>query len=189
MKPLRLPAALHDNLRCPHCGANLPVTSAEAITCVSCGSIYPVVDGALVLLDPANPLFDAASVETNYYGAARANKPSGGLRGLLRAAANRAPSLGVNLKAADNAQTFLELVRARAERPAVLIVGGGSIGEGSEAIVEATDIDLVITDVYLSAHTHAVADGHQLPFEDATFDGISAQAVLEHVLDPFQVVA
>jgi SAM-dependent methyltransferase len=34
-----------------------------------------------------------------------------------------------------------------------------------------------------------VADGHQLPFADATFDGVWIQAVLEHMLEPSVAVA
>jgi SAM-dependent methyltransferase len=34
-----------------------------------------------------------------------------------------------------------------------------------------------------------LADGHFLPFRDASFDGVAAQAVLEHVIDPAIVVS
>lgn len=44
------------------------------------------------------------------------------------------------------------------------------------------------TDIYLTTLTHALADAHALPFADGTFDGVWIQTVLEHVLDPHQVV-
>jgi len=190
MTDLNLDSHIVERLRCPHCqSANLQFAS-DALTCTACDSRYPVVDGVPVLLDPTNPLFDIESVSTNYYGAARvAKRKRGGLRGGLRRLANAAPSLGHNLKAEANAAHFLRRVRARGESASVLIVGGGTVGEGSEAIAGADDLTVVSTDVYLSPQVGAVADGHQLPFEDGTFDGVAVQAVLEHVLDPFQVVA
>jgi len=43
-------------------------------------------------------------------------------------------------------------------------------------------------DIYVSDHTHLIADAHQVPFADATFDAVLIQAVLEHVLEPGLVV-
>jgi SAM-dependent methyltransferase len=48
---------------------------------------------------------------------------------------------------------------------------------------------LISCDIYFSAATDVLADGHFLPFRSASFDGVAAQAVLEHVLDPATVVS
>lgn len=100
---------------------------------------------------------------------------------------------GRNNVAVRNAETFVSLVRdlaqQRGARARVLVIGGGAIGDGSERLYEERDIDLVGTDVYLSPFTNLVADGHHLPFKDGIFDGVWIQAVLEHVLDPWQVAA
>ena len=53
----------------------------------------------------------------------------------------------------------------------------------------ARDMRLVASDIYYSPSTDVLADGHFLPFRNASFDGVSAQAVLEHVLDPNVVVS
>jgi SAM-dependent methyltransferase len=71
----------------------------------------------------------------------------------------------------------------------VLVIGGGAIGAGADALYANRNVEVVGTDVYASPNTNVVADGHFLPFRDAVFDGVWIQAVLEHVLEPSAVVA
>lgn len=61
------------------------------------------------------------------------------------------------------------------------------MGSGAEALYAGCDV--LGTDIYPTQHTQLVADAHNLPFADQVFDGVWIQAVLEHVLDPAQVVA
>lgn len=88
----------------------------------------------------------------------------------------------------DSTQNFLAAVKALTPTPRILVIGGGRIGYGAEALYEDPDVELVSTDIYPTALTQALADAHALPCKDGHFDGIWIQAVLEHVLEPTKVV-
>lgn len=75
------------------------------------------------------------------------------------------------------------------DRPRVLIIGGGVMGQGLEQLYETAEIEVIATDIYASDITTLVADGHHLPFTDESMDAVVIQAVLEHVLAPHDVVA
>ncbi len=94
------------------------------------------------------------------------------------------PRLGQNLKAAQNYTEFAD----RLPGSRVLIVGGRILGDGMDRLLER-GLELVETDIALGPRTQIVCDAHNLPFVDETFDGVVAQAVLEHVTDPASCVA
>jgi ubiquinone/menaquinone biosynthesis C-methylase UbiE len=72
--------------------------------------------------------------------------------------------------------------------PLVLVIGGGTIGNGAEALYSDPRMRLIAFDVYGSPVTQFIADAHQIPLADASVDAVVVQAVLEHVLDPRRVV-
>src|SRR5439155_5186428 len=74
-------------------------------------------------------------------------------------------------------------------RPVVVVVGGGTAGSGAQLLYDAPDVRLISFDIYHSATTQFIADAHAIPLQDGIADGVWVQAVLEHVLDPAQVVA
>ncbi len=85
----------------------------------------------------------------------------------------------------ENVDRLCDMLPAGAQ---VLVVGSGTRGVGMERLWTA---DLAVTgiDVYPSSSVTLLADGHHLPFADGSFDAVIIQAVLEHVLEPAQVVA
>jgi SAM-dependent methyltransferase len=96
---------------------------------------------------------------------------------------------GTNYVARACCTRFLGRLKVDSKRPRILVIGGGARGSGADALYDDVSVDLVGTDIYASTNTRIVADGHQLPFIDASFDGVWIQAVLEHVLEPPIVVA
>jgi SAM-dependent methyltransferase len=138
-----------------------------------------------VLIDPEASIIDVARIlATN--GSSPVARAHGGrlLKSVMRRLANprnTTAELYVDRLATD-------LVAETEGRPRVLVIGGGTIGNGIENFYDDSRLDLLAFDVYASDNIQFLADGHQLPLRDGTVDGVLIQAVLEHVLDPQAVV-
>ena len=73
----------------------------------------------------------------------------------------------------------------------VLIIGGGTLGSGSDyffSMCKRKGISIDSIDVYFSQNITAIADAHYLPFENESYELVIIQAVLEHVINPNRVV-
>jgi SAM-dependent methyltransferase len=179
-------ATLHGfQLRCPADHSRLlPV--ADHLRCLTCGTSYPVVGGIPVLIHGANSVFaiadymEGAGYAGPSYGRA-ADHARGWRRGYRRFARwlADAPS---SIRHPD-AQHAMAHVAASRPRPRVLVIGAGGVRLGTQG-------DRVLhTDVAFGPAVDAIADAHDLPFDDGAFDLVVANAVLEHVADPQRCVA
>jgi SAM-dependent methyltransferase len=177
-----------DLLACPRCGRTL-TGSPVSLVCdyESCGHQYPAVGSPPkpVLIDSEESIIDVSRIlETD--GSSPVDRDQGGRirRFVMRRFAhprNIAAERYVGQLASD-------LVAETVGRPRVLVIGGGAIGNGVESLYEDSRLDLLAFDIYASENVQFLADGHQLPLNDGTVDGVVIQAVLEHVLDPQAVV-
>jgi SAM-dependent methyltransferase len=83
---------------------------------------------------------------------------------------------------------MLELLRCDdatvGRRPRILVVGGGTVGDGLDKLYADPTVDVVAFDIYQSPVVQFIADGHAIPLADGSVDGVVVQAVLEHVLEP-----
>ena len=177
---------LHDasaDLVCPRCGAPL-LASDSSYVCTAAGRShsYEVIDGRPVLVDFTRSILVEEDVKC---GAAR-SVIQRGEHGLRRRIVQGL--LPTNRAAAANATRFIELARSGSDRPRVLIVGGGTRGEGTDQLYADPSLQLISFDIYASDLTQFVADAHQIPLADGSVDAVWIQAVLEHVLDPWRVV-
>ena len=87
-----------------------------------------------------------------------------------------------------NVATFIEKIKSASPTPHILVIGGGSVGQGMDALYADPAITVSAFDIYATPLVQFVADAHDIPIVDEYYDGVVIQAVLEHVLEPQRVV-
>jgi SAM-dependent methyltransferase len=177
---------------CPRCAG--PVRTADGswrctgASCRYAGEPFPVVSGVPALVDFGHSVLDGDRLRASQ-GASevRRSRFNGALRRLIHPANTTAPA---------NVARMLELLRtdlqndnATASRgPRILVIGGGTPGDGLAELYADPAVDLISFDVYASPVVQFIGDGHAIPLTDGCVDGVVIQAVLEHVLEPAVVV-
>ncbi|WP_424630131.1 class I SAM-dependent methyltransferase [Bradyrhizobium sp. SYSU BS000235] len=136
-----------------------------------------------MLIDFERSIFDRAAYHDHRGSVFKRDDTGKGLRVRVRRMLT-----GANPVTPTKSREMIAMMKRYTPRPVVLVIGGGAIGAGADALYADPNIEVVGTDVYASPNTNIVADGHFLPFRDAMFDGVWIQAVLEHVLEPQAVV-
>jgi hypothetical protein len=100
---------------------------------VACQKGFPIVDGIPVLIDEATSVFtidDFKSRRETTLDLARG-------KGLIKRWVKRAiPRLGMNVTGRRNYQHLARLLLTTSSSPRVLILGGGILGDGLEALAD-----------------------------------------------------
>src|SRR5205823_7669067 len=77
-----------------------------------------------------------------------------------------------NPVSARNIAHLMRLLKADCAHPVVLVVGGGSVGDGTEALYADPDIRVIGFDIYGTAFTQFIADGHHIPLAEESVDAV-----------------
>lgn len=170
-------------LRCPVTREHLTFAPDGSSRAETSGRSYASVDGTPILIDFDHSVIDreqllqtkgASSVERRRYASIGA-----GIKKLL------SPP-----KKATRANVDWLVKELESENdPIVLVVGGGTVGQGMEPLYDHPSIRVIAFDIYRTERTQFLADAHALPLADATVDAVVIQAVLEHVLHPETVAS
>lgn len=167
-------------LQCPDCRASGIPGSMRAIaselTCSICDRTFSLANEVPVLLAADNPLFEPAA-----YTRAKVDVRRRKLRRIL-------PGASVNLSRARILCRLFAGLGTGAQR--VLVVGAGTQVEAMVTLPAfREDLTLTCIDIDAGADVDYFCDAHTLAFQDAAFSAVVTTAVLEHVLEPQQVVA
>lgn len=173
---------------CPRCAS--PLRSADRLwrcantSCRYAKRPFPLVSGVPALVDFDNSVLDSDLLQASE-GASQVHLPK--FNRLLRRLVHPA-----NTTAPAKVARMLELLRAdgagAGRRPRILVIGGGTPGDGLAELYADPAVDLIAFDIYVSPVVQFVADSHAIPLADGCIDGVVIQAVLEHVLEPTVVV-
>ncbi|MFJ4200261.1 class I SAM-dependent methyltransferase [Streptomyces sviceus] len=179
-------ALIRPLLVCPRCRSDLESDSG-GLRCAAPDCAYhappafPDAAGQPVLVDFEHSVVDRAAV-ASLASAPHVRRGADALPAPLRRAV-KPP----NRVAARNIDLLLRALPGPA--PTLLVVGGATVGNGVGALYRDARVRVIGFDIVTSAVTQFVADAHRIPLRTAGVDAVLVQAVLEHVLDPAQVVA
>lgn len=175
-----------DILICPECQS--PVSETDGIFHCSgpCNCQYPVYFGIPVMVSCKNPVFNhsdfATQIPPDIFFKAYKNP-------LLRFLKKLRPDVTLNLVSKKNYGSIAQQLASKSN-PRILIIGGSIDGRGIKELKSNLPLGTVLveSDVAHGPNTNIIIDAHNIPFQNESFDLVIAQAVLEHVLDPFQCV-
>jgi SAM-dependent methyltransferase len=168
------------NLQCPICKTRLHYNN-KIILCNSCEIRFPVINGIPVLINESNSLFTIDSFINKKKTTFDLNQS------LIKSTLIKfMPKIGSNIVARKNLKRIVAMLPDFAK---ILIIGGSISGKGMEVIYKNDKLDVTGSDVSFGPRTDIISDGHDIPFEDETFDCVIVQAVLEHVINPSRVVS
>jgi SAM-dependent methyltransferase len=187
MNNLKLSPPVSDSLICPVCKANLVQREGSSFRCsnAECALVFPVVDNCPVIINEANSVFaiddyESKRVTTMDLRDAEQKQltPASRVKQWL---SKLIPPISRPVNDFPAADALATIKASLDYSPRILVIGAGD----AELELETGD-ELVYSDVAIGRLTQLVCDAHDIPFPDDYFDAVIAEAVFEHVANPYR---
>jgi len=175
----KLAKGVLEHLVCPICKDRLSLVDESFLCANKCGVRFPIVDGVPILINDRSSVFSIDDFLAQRRTTFDINESKA-----KKIAKSLVPSIGRNIKGAENNKKFVEILLQESPTPRVLVIGAGTSG----GFTGLPSFELTVTDVCFAPRVAIVCDAHDIPFPDGYFDGAIAHAVLEHVADPHRCV-
>jgi SAM-dependent methyltransferase len=169
-------------LRSPRSGQPLARDGDNLVTPDGCER-YPLRNGIPLLVDPNDSIVGQTLLARDAESEIERPKPRGLGSLVKRLLSPTKPETRRNISA------FCAALKQDSPAPIVLVIGGGTAGQGTSELYDDPAIRRISFDIYRSPAIDFVADAHRIPLGDQSVDGVLIQAVLEHVLEPDRVVS
>jgi len=170
-------------LRCPKSGSRLKKIDNQLVAEAGKEQAgYEIIKNYPVLIDFDSSVLKRKNIETLCSVVER--RPSNGLLSVIKQVVSPPKKT-----TSENVEHIMNLLFESKNSARILIIGGGTIGQGMELFYSDPRIALVSFDIYASPTVQFLADAHSIPLPDNSFDAVIIQAVLEHVLEPNRVVS
>src|SRR5260370_3041121 len=162
---VKLSEAVQKMLRCPICKAKLEL-AGEQYQCqnLECNFLFPIINGIPILIDEDCSLFSIDDF-VNRHGTTYFSSQTGFGQTVKRFL----PDITRNIKGRENFNKLAKLLLDQSSNPKVLVIVGSILGEGMEAIIAHTCIELVDSDAAFGPRTTLVCSAHILPFLHNSF--------------------
>ena len=169
-------------LRSPRSGLPLVQDGDELVT-PDRRERFPLKEGIPVLVDAEDSIVGQTLFAQGVASPVERRKARG-LKGLIKRLLSP-----TKRETRENIAAFCSTLKQDSDAPIVLVVGGGTAGQGTSQLYDDPVIRRISFDIYQSPGIDFVADAHRIPIADGSVDGVLVQAVLEHVLEPERVVS
>ncbi len=174
-------------LRCPK--TNLPLKLRDSFLVTDTAEAnphyhYEIINQTPILVDFSQSVLDQTETLNNSASSVVVRPERKGIQAFIKKVLTPEKKL-----TDENIQHLIALLKSQTSQPKILIIGGGSFGRGMKPFYEDAALKVISFDIYTSPLIQFVADAHQIPLANESIDCVIIQVVLEHVVDPHQVVA
>lgn len=162
---------------CLYCKKRL-IEDGQKYLCQNCKEKFFSCQNKPILINESKSLFKVKNITKNKVTFSTKERTK-----TYKSASSFLKKLRTNSQSIKNFQKYAGKFENK-KTAKVLIIGSGTGSEGQKILSGVKNIQLFTSDIYFYPTIDIICDAHILPFPNNYFDGIVAQAIIEHLQNP-----